>query len=182
LGHGWSIHLLGGWPDAAMLETVAPGRPIALYSHDHHSRWISRAAIVRSGIGSAASELIRRDASGTATGVLHESGSALVDEAIPDPSHAELVDGLAQVAARLASEGVVGCHDPGELTSDREIKRGPLFYRALAEAGTLPLRVHASVRGPELERAIELGIVSGVATGGRFTTGWLKLFADGSLG
>ena len=45
LGHGWSLHHLGGWPDAEQLERVAPGRPVALYAHDHHSRWISESAI-----------------------------------------------------------------------------------------------------------------------------------------
>ena len=45
LGHGWSLHSLGKWPDAALLESVAPERPIALYAHDHHSRWVSRRAL-----------------------------------------------------------------------------------------------------------------------------------------
>ena len=100
---------------------------------------------------------------------------------IPDPTHDELVDGLRQVAGRLAAVGVTGCHDPGELTSGAEMKRGPLFYRALAEADALPLRVHASIRAPELDTAIERGLASGQSVG-RFTMGWLKLFADGSLG
>lgn len=182
LGHGWTIHHLGGWPDADMLDGAAPGRPIALYSHDHHSRWVSREAIAIAGIGSASGDLVRRDASGVPSGVLHEAGGSLVDGVIPDPAHDDLVEGLRRVAARLASEGVVGCHDPGELTTDPEIRRGPVFYRALAERGTLPLRVHASVRANELDSAISLGIVSGDSVGGRYTTGWLKLFADGSLG
>ena len=61
------------------------------------------------------------------------------------------------------------------------MKRGPLLYRELAEEGTLPLRVHASIRSTQIERAIELGWRSG-QTHGRYSAGWLKLFADGSLG
>ncbi len=59
--------------------------------------------------------------------------------------------------------------------------RGPLFYRRLAGEGRLPLRVHASVRAPQLLTAIDGGLRSGQKTG-RYTMGWLKLFADGSLG
>jgi predicted amidohydrolase YtcJ len=61
------------------------------------------------------------------------------------------------------------------------MKRGPLFYRELAEEGTLPLRVHASIREGQLAQAIELGWRSGQNVG-RYTAGWLKLFSDGSLG
>ena len=43
LGHGWAPSVTGGWPTAADLEQVAAGRPVALYSHDHHSRWVSAA-------------------------------------------------------------------------------------------------------------------------------------------
>ena len=108
LGHGWSIDKLGDWPDAGMLESVAPGRPIALYAHDHHSRWISPTAISRAGIDSASGDLVRRDEAGSPTGILHEGGSSLVDSAIPDPSHGELVDGLRAVAARLDGRGKLG--------------------------------------------------------------------------
>ena len=185
LGHGWSAHALGGWPDADMLESVAPGRLVALYAHDHHSRWVSHAAIRIAGIegarGDAAGSLVRRNASGSPSGILHEGSAGLVDESIPDPTRAELEAGLRSVAARLFALGVTGCHDPGELDDNRMIKRGPLFYRYLAEEGRLPLRVHGSIRDPQLQRALELGLRSGDGVG-RYTTGWLKLFVDGSLG
>jgi predicted amidohydrolase YtcJ len=185
LGHGWSVHDLGGWPDAEKLEQVAPGRPIALYAHDHHSRWLSGAALRLAGIdgprGDSLGTLVRRDGAGGPSGILHEGAVALVDSAIPDPSRDELVNGLGLVARNLAALGLTGCHDPGELTDDPAIKRGPLLYRELAGEGQLPLRVHASLRAPQLPRAIELGLKSGESLG-RYTTGWLKLFADGSLG
>ncbi len=184
LGHGWSAHELGGWPDADSLEAAAPGRAVALYAHDHHSRWVSRAAMRRARLEASeapAGGLIRRDERGRATGILHESAASLVDHAIPDPPEADIAAGLQRVAATLATLGVTGCHDPGELTDDREMVRGPLMYRRFAERGELPLRVHGSVRAPQLERAAAQGLRSGQRTG-RFTLGWLKLFADGSLG
>jgi len=198
LGHGWSLHGLGDWPDAAQLEHACPGRPVALYAHDHHSRWVSATAmrlarIVRD-TADPAGGIIRRTSDGEPSGILHETASGLVDHAIPDPKLEELEAGLARQAAALHALGVTGCHDPGELSSDRRVVRGPVFYRTLAAAGRLPLRVHASVRGPQLEAAIELGLRSGQGVTGesddpalarrsdRYRMGWLKLFADGSLG
>ena len=168
-----------------MLEKAAHGRLIALYAHDHHSRWVSHAAITRAGIdgarGDAAGTLVRRDASGRPSGILHEGSAGLVDDSIPDPTRGELEAGLRSVTARLFALGLTGCHDPGELDDNRMIKRGPLIYRDLAEEGRLPLRVHGSIRDPQLDRALELGLRSGDGVG-RYTTGWLKLFVDGSLG
>jgi predicted amidohydrolase YtcJ len=76
---------------------------------------------------------------------------------------------------------VTGCHDPGELNDDPDMARGPLIYRDLATEGRLPLRVHASIRSPQLGRALEIGWRGGESLG-RYTAGWLKLFSDGSLG
>jgi predicted amidohydrolase YtcJ len=181
LGHGWSMHALGGWPDADMLERAAPGRPMALYAHDHHARWVSRSALSLAHIDEAASSLVRRDADGRPSGILHEAGAGLVDDFIPPPTHEELVAGLRAVATKLAALGVTGCHDPGVLSEEHELERGPLFYRELAARDELPLRVAASIRAPQLSRALELGWRSGDVLG-RYQAGWLKLFADGSLG
>lgn len=184
-GHGWSMHDLGGWPDAQMLEQIAPGRPMAMFAHDHHSRWLSVAALRAASITSDSPDpeggLVRRDPAGSPTGILHEAASILVEGAIPEPTLAEVEAALSEVARELAALGVTGCHDPGILTGEAGMDRGPLFYRRLAGEGRLPLRVHASVRAPQLLTAIDAGLRSGQKTG-RYTMGWLKLFADGSLG
>jgi hypothetical protein len=185
LGHGWALHDFGRWPDAAMLEGAVPGRPVALYAHDHHSRLVSATALRLAGIDASTADpaggMIRRDDSGMPTGILHETASALVDHAIPDPSEAEIEAAFDRVSARLLALGITGCHDPGELGDDTRISRGPLLYRRLAEEGRPTLYVHASIRAPQLARAIELGLRSGQSVG-RYRMGWLKLFADGSLG
>ena len=199
LGHGWSLHELGEWPDAGMLESAAPNRPIALNSHDHHTRWVSRRALEMAGISASsvdpAGGLIRRDGDGRPTGILHEAASVLVDPVIPTPTVDQLSAAMERVAASLAALGLTGCHDPGELAADTDLERGPVLYRSLAAKGQLPMRVHSSVRAPQLDRAIEFGLFSGQdvqpEVGGdpaldiraaRYRMGWLKLFADGSLG
>jgi predicted amidohydrolase YtcJ len=185
LGHGWSLHGLGIWPDAAMLERACPDRPVALYAHDHHSRWVSHRALRLAGIDETtpdpAGGTLRRDGEGRLTGILHETASSLVDVAIPDPADGDLEQAIIDQAADLAALGVTGCHDPGELSAERNIRRGPLLYRRLAEQDRLPLRVHSSIRSAELTHAIELGLRSGEGVG-NYRMGWLKLFADGSLG
>ena len=185
IGHGWSLHGLGQWPDMEMLERVAPRRPVALYAHDHHTRWVSRRAMELAGITEARTDpaggSLRRDSAGRLTGILHEAAAGLVDAAIPDPPDEEVERELVAQAGELFALGITGCQDPGELSSAPRIRRGPLFYRRQAERGRLPLRVHSSIRASELNHALELGLRSGEGIG-RYRMGWLKLFADGSLG
>ncbi|MBA3435551.1 MAG: amidohydrolase, partial [Chloroflexi bacterium] len=206
LGHGWSLDRLGDWPTAQDLDSLAPGRPSALWSHDHHSRWVSSAALDRAGIGEETPDpqggMIRRDTDGRPSGMLHEHAAKLVSVAVPEPDRARLEAALSSYAAELARLGIVAVHDPGEMSDDPQIRRGPTFYRSLAEEGALPLRVAASIRPEQLAPAIERGFRSGgTHTAGsgssaredrpdplagrlaeRYRGGWLKLFADGSLG
>ena len=183
LGDGWSIDQLGAWPTAGDLERLAPGRPIALWSHDHHARWGSTAAFARAGIVASRAGgpgLIRLDDAGAPSGVLHEVAATLLDGAIPKPTHADRIAALVQYSATLAALGVTGVHDPGDLAVTAALD-GPDLYRALAAEGRLPLRVASSVREAQLEAAIAAGMRTGRGTG-RYRDGWLKLFADGALG
>jgi predicted amidohydrolase YtcJ len=185
LGHGWSMHDLGGWPTADMLERAAPGRPIALWAHDHHSRWVSHTAIKLAAIDGARGDtfgaLVRRDESGRPSGVLHEGSATLPEAVIPDPPRDVLIKWLNSVARRLTGLGLTGCHDPGLLNAEPHMNNGPLFFRGLAEEGRLALRVAASIRSVQIDHAREIGWHSG-QTVGRYSSGWLKLFSDGSLG
>jgi predicted amidohydrolase YtcJ len=117
---------------------------------------------------------------------MYEAAASLVDAAIPEPSDATTEHAIVTYARMLASLGVTSVHDPGALTPDAALRGGPVRYRAMAEAGRLPLRVMASVREDQLDRAIDIGFRSGQPAGShdrpRYRDGWLKLFADGALG
>jgi hypothetical protein len=187
LGHGWSLDALGSAPTAAMLDRVAPGRAVALWAHDHHSRWVSGPAMARAGIDGATADplggRVIRDDSGRPTGLLAEDAAGLVDGAIPPRDPAAVGAALHRYAGVLASLGVVGAQDPGEVVDDPAMVRGPRLYRSLADAGRLPLRVVGSVREEQLDGAIAAGFRTGrTDPSGRYRDGWLKLFADGSLG
>ncbi len=188
-GRGWDADRWGGWPLAADLERVAPGRRAAIWAHDHHALWASEAALRAAAVDAAtpdpAGGIVRRAVDGSPAGVLHETATRLVTRHIPVPTPDELERAIPALAGDLLAVGVVAVHDPGGLSLQAGL--GPAFeaYRRLADAGSLPIRVHVSVRHEQLGAAIEAGIRSGDAIGdpaGRVRVGWLKLFADGTLG
>jgi len=76
-GSGWSLPAFpGGEPDRALLDQVVGGRPAFLESNDGHVAWASTRALELAGIDDATADppdgRIARDASGAATGTLHE--------------------------------------------------------------------------------------------------------------
>ncbi|HKZ92366.1 MAG TPA: amidohydrolase [Candidatus Limnocylindrales bacterium] len=189
LGHGWSLADLGGRPGRELLDEAAPGRPVALWSHDHHARWLSSEALrVAAIIGrdDPPAGRLERDTGGQPTGILYEQAAGLVDAAIPEATASQVESAVSAYARVLAGLGVASVHDPGGVAPDPLLHGGPTRYRAMASAGGLPLRVTASVREEQLELAIEMGFRSGRPEGerpsGRYRDGWLKAFSDGALG
>lgn len=188
-GHGWDSDRWGGWPTAADLERVAPGRRVAIWAHDHHALWASQAALGAAGIDATthdpAGGIIRRDGTGSATGVLHETAARLVMSRVPRPSQDRYERLIARLARDLVRLGVVAIHDPGAVSLQDGLSGPIAAYRALAERGALPLRVHACVREEQIAAVVEAGLRSGEplsAGSDRARLGWLKLFADGTLG
>jgi predicted amidohydrolase YtcJ len=187
LGRGWSRDQLGGWPAAGALESAAPGRPVVLDAHDGHGVWASAAALQAGGVSAASEEpkggVILRDRSGQPSGVLLEAAAPLVGDAVPLPDDEDVAAALAAYGRRLAAVGIVGCHDPGESWAE-PLRWVRLLARMTAD-GSFPMRTFVSVRRHELDAAIGEGLRSGAPLsdrpdGARF--GWLKLFADGTLG
>jgi predicted amidohydrolase YtcJ len=189
-GHGWTTERWAGWPTAADLESVAKGRAVALWAHDHHTLWVSEPALKAAGIGPGTPDppggLIRRDSAGRPTGLLHENATRLVTARIPRPSATAVAEAIEAFATKLVALGVVGVHDPGGLSPDEGIGRVITAYEQLAVRGGLPLHVHGAIRPESLEAAIEHGYRSGDRLGddpgGDIRFGWLKAFADGTLG
>jgi len=187
-GHGWHNDRWGVWPTADDLERVAPGRIVGLWAHDHHALLVSARALALAGIDATTADppggLIRRDAAGRPTGVLHESAARLVVNLAPPPDAERYEQSIVRLSRDLLRLGVVAVHDPGALSLQEGLGRAIAAYRALDERDELPIRVHASIRSEQLGAAIELGLHSGDPLGppgGRARFGWLKLFADGTL-
>jgi predicted amidohydrolase YtcJ len=188
-GHGWDHDRWGLWPTADDLERVAPGRSIALWAHDHHALWVSGTALHLAGIDRDRTDppggLIRRTVDGEPTGILHEAAARLVTDLIPAATSERYEAGILRLSRELIRLGVVAVHDPGALSLQEGLGRGIEAYRSLDDREDLPIRVHASIRSEQLATAIAAGLRSGDPLGppgGRARFGWLKLFADGTLG
>lgn len=189
-GHGWDSDRWGRWPTAADLEAVAPGRRCAIWAHDHHALLASRAALATAGVdrdtADPAGGVIRRDPAGEPEGVLYEAAARLVMVQVPSISQEALEAALLAVGQQLLALGIVAVHDPGRLAPDPDLSWSFPAFRHLADTGRLPVRVHASLRSDGLAFAAAHGIRSGDPLGedpgSRARIGWLKLFADGSLG
>lgn len=189
-GAGWDADRFGRWPTADDLEAVAPVRRVALWAHDHHALLVSHRALAEGGIGDGTPDpdggVIRRDPAGRATGVLHEMAARLVSARVPPPGEAAIAAAVRPLVAELLGLGIVAVHDPGALAVPDGL-RGPIgAYRALAAAGLMGLRVHACIRPEQLAAAAAQDLRSGAALGpdprDRLRLGWLKTFADGTLG
>ncbi|HTK45343.1 MAG TPA: amidohydrolase [Patescibacteria group bacterium] len=189
LGSGWDQRRWGVWPHADMLERVAPGRHVALRSFDLHALWASPAALAAAGIDAGSPDppggIYRRDAEGRPDGIMFEKASEVVLGKAPPPTPEMLRRAIRSIGRSCLELGVVGTHELGTLFPD--ISNGALdVYASLADAGELPVRVHAGVRADGLENALERGLRSGSRIGSAdpswLAFGWLKLFADGTLG
>lgn len=189
-GAGWDADLLERWPTAADLERAAPGRLVLLWAHDHHALLVSERALAEAGIdddrGDPDGGVIRRDDRGHATGVLHETAARLVVGRVPAPSGDRVTAALRPMIRELVGLGLVAVHDPGGLSEQDDLS-GPFeAYRGLAAAAQLGMRVHPCLRPEQLDAAEAQGLRSGQPLGpdpmDRLRLGWLKTFADGSLG
>ena len=129
---------------------------------------------------------IRRGGDGLPTGILHETAAALVNHQVPAPTVAAYEAALPAICRELVALGVVAVHDPGLLGSDPRLdgRTGP--------TRTWPIRAPAAP-GPCLgpgrsagtrDRTAVCAAASplGADPDGRAHFGWLKLFADGSMG
>jgi predicted amidohydrolase YtcJ len=186
-GTGWDAVRWGAWPSAADLDRAAPGRPAYLWSRELHQVWVSTAALTAAGVDASTADppdgRIRRDEAGAPTGILHEGASKLVTRHAPEPTDEWLASAIEPYARGLLSYGIVAVHDLAQLVPDTDLRGGIAIIERLADAGRLPVRVHASIRTDALDIAIERGLKSGQALGrsDRARFGWLKVFGDGSL-
>jgi hypothetical protein len=189
-GAGWDADLLERWPTSEDLERAAPNRLVALWAHDHHALLGSARALAEAGIDDSRGDpdggVIRREAGGRATGVLHETAARLVAGRVPPASGERVRAAMRPLIEELVGLGVIAVHDPGGLSERTDLQGAFEAYRGLAADGQLGMRVHPCLRPEQLDAAAAEGLRSGQALGpdplGRLRLGWMKTFADGSLG
>ncbi|WP_432968603.1 amidohydrolase [Dactylosporangium sp. CA-233914] len=185
-GGGWSMSAFpGGLPRREDLDAAAPGRPVFLPNRDHHSAWVSSAALARAGIDASTPDprngRIERDDDGSPSGVLHEAAMDLVAPLLPQDTDADYDRALEEAQRYLFSLGVTGWQDAivGAYAGARD--QFGTYLRAERE-GRLRARVAGALwwerdRGAEqIERFVQRRAEAGR---GRFRTGIVKIMQDG---
>ncbi len=116
-GQGWDAEGWGRWPTAEELERVAPGRRAVFWAHDHHSYWVSSAALASAGVTAATPDpeggVVRREADGRPSGVLHETAARLVSVHVPPPTVERLSTAIERLGRQLVAIGVRRGPRPG---------------------------------------------------------------------
>jgi len=188
-GDGWiigssfdqSLWPGGEFAGRAVLDKVAPARPVWLRRVDGHAGWANSEAIRRAGVTRATQALpdgqILRDASGEPSGVFVDGAMALIRRAIPPASKAEIERHILAGQAIVVRSGIAGIHDAGVSAAEREA-----FLR-LDREGRLKLRVYAMASPPAGGEAAFVGRPVPAEWQGRLVrVRSIKLFMDGAMG
>ncbi|SMD23868.1 hypothetical protein SAMN05661093_08274 [Kibdelosporangium aridum] len=160
MGHGFRD---GAWPDVPhkdLLERALPGQPVALFSNDLHTLWLSPAAL----------RLIGRE---HPTGVLLENDCMAATAELPAATDEWVLEATDAAAARGVTE--IADYEYSDTVTD--------WLRRLA-LRQLGVRVSAVISRPLLDTAIERGHRTGElipGADGMLKVGPYKLFVDGSL-
>ncbi|HEY3764765.1 MAG TPA: amidohydrolase [Gaiellales bacterium] len=151
------------WPDgpvsAADLDAVCGERPVALWSHDGHTLWLSSAALAAAGVAHP-------------TGVLQEREAFAFP--LPAPEPLEISQAVRAGIAAAQARGVVAVHD-----FQRPGGRG--LWQRLDADRRLHLRVHMTVPVEMLGAATALELRTGFGSE-HVRVGPVKVFMDGALG
>jgi predicted amidohydrolase YtcJ len=159
-GRGWQASdWPDGPPDAAVLDAAAGARPVALWSNDGHTLWLSSAALRAAGREHP-------------TGLLREVEA--FEFPVPDPDPLERSQAVRAAVAEANARGVVSVHD-----FQRAGGRG--LWQRLDGDRRLSLRVHMAVPAEILGAARAVELRSGFGSG-LVRVGPVKVFMDGTLG
>ena len=179
-----------GVPRHDALSAVTPRHPVLLTHASGHAAFANAEALRRAGIDRTTADppggTVVRDARGEPTGLLREAAQRLVQAAYEREQAARpAAERAAEIErwARLAGEeavrhGVTSFHDAGVDFASLQV------LRRLAEAGRLPVRLYAMVRGEPIERLErDLPRYRWIDVGDGFlTVRALKFQLDGALG
>ena len=149
-GAGWQPGFFGDHNlTAAWLDPLTGDRPALIYDSSYHSACLNSAALLMAGIGDDTPDPpnghILRDASGRATGMLHEEAIPWALSRLPALSDEQLLAGLLAGQAHANRHGITG-------VIDAKITETEARIYALAEArGLLTLRVSGAAHVSEAD-------------------------------
>lgn len=179
LGHGWQQN---DWPEgfgnAAMLDALAPDKPVYLTAKSLHAGWANTAALRLAGIDANTPDPqnghIVRDEHGQPTGILLETAMEQVARAIPPASTAQIAEAITQTQPILHRMGLTGIHD-------FDYRDAFMALQFMHAQGALKLRVVKNLPPDLYPHAFALGLRSGFGDD-MLRIGGVKVFMDGALG
>jgi len=115
------------------------------------------------------------EASGEPNGILRENALELVWKAIPKPSSKQLEEACISACKKAVKAGLTCVH--WIIGSAQEIR----IIQKLFLNGKLPLRVYLGISADLLDQLVDLGLLTGFGND-MVKIGFVKIFADGSLG
>jgi predicted amidohydrolase YtcJ len=182
-GRSWDQSLWpgGAFPTAAVLDAVAPDRPVWLRRVDGHAGWANSEALRRAKVTrdtkAPASGQVLRDEKGEPAGVFIDGAMDLIARAIPPATEADVARQILKAQDVVLKSGLTGVHDAG--LSPLEIAA----LRALDRDHKLKLRVYGMVGLTEENAHDVLGHhpVTPRPTD-RFVLRAAKAFIDGAMG
>ena len=183
-GRGWDQNHWPGerFPDARDLDAVLPDRPAIARRVDGHAVWVNTAALRAARIDAATPDpsggrIVRR-ADGTASGVLVDRATELVESVLPPGTTADFERRILAAGNACAKAGLTEVQDASHYGPE-EIA----VLARLAGSSALPIRVYATVandaasldgffaKGPRIGRGSDF-----------LTVRAIKVLADGALG
>lgn len=181
-GAGWQCGFFGDHNlTRDVLDRAVPDRPCLIYDGNFHNACLNSAAIVMAGIGDDTPDPpnghLVRDASGWATGMLHEEAINWVTERLPETDEATRRAGLRAGMAHANRHGITGIVDPWILDHHVRIYSEAERDLTLRVAGASLVTVADTV-DTMLDRLIARRAAQGSAM---FHLNAAKFFLDGGL-
>jgi predicted amidohydrolase YtcJ len=177
---GWTA---ARFPTRELIDPVTPHNPAALNRYDGHTTLANSLALKAAGITAQTPDppggRIDRDAQGNPTGILRDGAQALLDKAIPPPSHDQLLRAARRGLALAASLGVTSMQEMSN--SDENLGVNVDIYKELEERGELTARFYVAPSITAWQDQARLGIRHAFGSA-YLRVGANKAFADGSLG
>jgi predicted amidohydrolase YtcJ len=188
LADNWNVSLFGAdGPNKALLDTIAPDRPVRAFSSDGHHYWVNSKALELAGIDTDFADppggKIERDELGAPSGTLRESAMQLIDDLVPVPTTEENEVAIRAAIQAMNAVGITSIFDAWAASADINA------YKALEDKGELSVRTRVALAYPYSdvfaldtpEVYEDLLAHRDDYTTDRFVIGSVKLYIDGVL-
>ena len=161
------------------LDKAFADKPVFLVRVCGHLAVVNSKALQEAGITEKTvvkgGEIDLDKAAGEPNGIVRENALEIVGKAIPKPSPRELEDVCLLACRKAVEAGLTGVH--WIVDSADEIR----VIQKFCSEGKLPLRVYLGITADLLDKLVNLGLSTGFGND-MVKIGFVKIFADGSLG